>query len=177
MRNLGLILAALLLLAAPASAAFKTTVTKTDAFKSANVKKVVFVTLECDDTIDCYAIQRKAASEARKMKTGFVIADEGKVREMLLSKGHTAYTTELREWLATELGVDALFEINVPFGTKGDGWFGQRGSRAKVEMNLVQPDGAILIHAVGTGRPLNVVTGPERVAGNIIEKILKKAFK
>jgi hypothetical protein len=32
------------------------------------------------------------------------------------------------------------------------------------------------MHGTGTGRPRNVVTSPERVAGNVVEKILERAF-
>jgi hypothetical protein len=33
------------------------------------------------------------------------------------------------------------------------------------------------MHAVGTGRPLNVMSSPERVAGTVIENILREAWK
>ena len=65
----------------------------------------------------------------------------------------------------------------MPFAKKGSGWGGNEKSQVTVEMTLVRPTGAILLHGVGNGRPLNVVSSPERVAGNVIEKLFEEAFR
>lgn len=108
--------------ATPSLAKFRTTVTKTDAFHSAKIETAAFVTVGCDDSVDCYAIERKAALEAAKLSIPFSIVPERRVRDLLLGKGHAAYSPELRQLLVDELGVDALFEIEVPSAEKGDGY-------------------------------------------------------
>lgn len=158
-------------------AAFRTTVTKSEDFEQAVISRVATVTLECDRTVDCAAIERKVNNEARKLKLPFQLVIERLVRQALFSQGHTEYTPEVRASLAAELEVDALIELKIPFAERGEGFGGRRGSQVTVELFLVRPNGEILLHAVGTGRPKNVVTAPERVAGNLVERILKKAFK
>jgi hypothetical protein len=64
----------------------------------------------------------------------------------------------------------------VPFANRGDGFGGHRRSEVRVEVRLVSRDGALRMSGRGTGRPKNVVSGTERVAGTVIEKILGRAF-
>lgn len=160
--------------ALPAGAAFRVTVTGVDRLEEARPSKVAVVTVECADALDCHAIERKVLLEARKLELGFEIVPENVVRDLLFDHGFTAYSPERRELLERELGVDALFELHVPFGVKGDGFAGRRSSEAKIELFVVEPQGGILLHGVGTGRPNNVVSSPERVAGNIVERIFDK---
>ncbi|MCH9651678.1 MAG: hypothetical protein K0U98_25855 [Deltaproteobacteria bacterium] len=170
-------MAVLFLGALPAAAAFRTTVTKSDDFKQVELSRVAVVTAECYKTVDCSAIERKVYAEALKMKVRFKVVPESRVRDSLFSQGHTKYNIDLRQALADSLDLDGLIELRIPFAEKGDGYGGRKGSEVKVELLLIRPDGGILIHGVGTGRPANVVTSPERVAGNLVEKILKKAFE
>lgn len=162
--------------AVPAQAKFKATVTKAEGFDAETVSKVVVVTRQCHAVVDCSAIERKIAAEIHALDLPFTPVPELLVRQFLFDRGTTELTKELRTELAEEFGADALLEVSVPYAEKGDGFGGRRGSQVKVEIYLVRPGGEILVHGVGTGRPKNVVSGPERVAGNIAERILKKAF-
>jgi len=146
-------------------------------FDVTDLEKIAIVTVECAEVVECSAIERKAYREAMTMRLGFRIATEKQVREALFSGGHTEYSTELRGFLVEELGLDGVLELKIPFAKRGEGYGGRRGSEAKVEMVLVNPEGAILLHGVGVGRPKLVVTSPERVAGNVVERLLEKAFK
>lgn len=176
MSRTALFLALALTVPSSVLAGFKTTVTKSDNFEGAELTRVAVVTVECYMTVDCSGVERKVYAEAFKMKLGFEIIPESKVREALLALGHTEYSSDLKETLAAQLGLDGLIELKIPFAEKGDGYGGQKGSKVKVELLLVRPDGEILIHSVGTGRPKNVVTSPERVAGNLVERMLKEVF-
>lgn len=170
-----------LLLAVPAAAKFRVTVTAPTPLADLELERVAFVTVDCADTMDCTGVERKALLESQKMQAPFVVVPEQQVRAALFERGHTSYTQDLREELAEALELDAVFEIAVPFGEKGSGPFrhsaAAKNSQATVEMTLFTPDGKILLHGVGTGRPKNVVTSPERVAGNVVERILKEALE
>ncbi len=171
------VMALMAVVASPATAKFKTTVTKSEDFERAELSRVAVVTVECYKTVDCSEIERKIYAEALKLKVRFQLIPEKTVRDALFSQGHTEYNSELRQVLVRELDLDGLIELKIPFAEKGDGYGGIKGSEVKVELLLIRPSGEILMHGVGTGRPKNVVTSPERVAGNLVEKILKEAFK
>ena len=171
-------LTALMIVVAPLTmAAFKTTVTKSEDFEQAELSRVAVVTVECDRTVDCSAVERKIYTEVQRLKVRFQLVPESTVRGTLFSHGHTEYSSDLRSTVASELDLDGLIELKIPFAERGDGYGGRRGSQVKAELLLIRPSGKILMHAVGTGRPKNVVTSPERVAGNLVEKILREAFK
>lgn len=163
-------------LALPVSAAFRTTVTKAENFPS-DLAKIAVVTVECGEVVDCSKIEQKAQLEIGRLAIGLTVVPEVVVRRSLFAHGQTKYTTDLRGVLAEEFELDAILELSIPFAVIGDGYGGQRGSEVKVEMVLVRPDGEVLLHGVGTGRPMNVVTSPERVAGNVVEKLMEKAFR
>lgn len=164
------------ILAPPASAAFRTTVTKADNFPT-DLARIAVVTVGCDEAIDCSKIEQKAQLEIGRLGIGLTVVPEAVVRRSLFAQGHTRYKADLRSALAEEFELDAILELAIPFAAIGDGYGGKRGSEVKVEMVLIRPDGEVLLHGVGTGRPLNVVTSPERVAGNVVEKLMAKAFK
>lgn len=166
----------LLLLAAPLAAGFKTTVTGIDDWRD-GVETVAIVVTECAEQVGCAELVQEAQQRLVAMEPGFAVVPERSVREFLFSQGHTAYAPELRELLAEEFGLDAILELKVPFAKKGSGWGGNEKSQVTVEMTLVRPTGAILLHGVGNGRPLNVVSSPERVAGNVVEKLFEEAFR
>jgi hypothetical protein len=164
--------------AGQAHAAIKATVTKSKDLKLDELRIVAVVTTQCHEVMDCANLERRIADELSNIAgITFRTVPESAQREFLFSKGATEYTPELREALAVHFEVDAFMELSIPFAEKGDGPFGQRKSRVKVELRLTKLDGGILLHGVGTGRPLNVVTSPERVAGNVVEEILEEAFK
>lgn len=172
------VVACLLFTAGIAHAAFRTTVTKSKNFKMADIKKVAIITTQCHDEVDCANLERRVIGELKKIKkVTFGTVPESDLREFLFSKGSTAYTPELRQAILDEFAIDAFMEIKVPFAEKGDGFGGIESSKVKVELTITQPDGAILLHGVGIGRPNNVVSSPERVAGNVVEDIVEEAFK
>lgn len=171
-------LAALCLIVPPSlEARTRVTMSKAEGFVTSELERVAVVTTECSDVVDCAVIERKVFSEARQMRVEFTIIPGSVVKDFLLKQGRTQYAPELREALAVEFELDGIFELKVPHAEAGDGPWGRRGSKAKVEMLLVRPSGEILIHATGTGRPMNVVTSPETVAGNIVEEMLERVFK
>ena len=166
----------MLFAASPLAAGFKTTVTAAKNFMD-GVDRIAVVTTECDEVVGCSKIEEKAQAEITRLGVGFTVVPEHQVREYLFSRGLTRYSPELRGELAVEFELDAILELKIPFAVKGDGFAGRRSSEATVEMMLVRPGGEILLHGVGTGRPNNVVTSPERVAGNVVEKLFEKAFR
>lgn len=173
-----LALAGLFFAGAAQAASFKVTVTAPTPLDELDLQRVVFVTVDCAPELDCADIERRALVEVQKLEAPFTVVPEAKVRALLFEQGLTSYDPELRAELAEALEVDAFFEIEVPFSEKGSGPFmGNKSSRATVELTVVTPDGKILLHGVGAGRPKNVVSSPERVAGNVIERILAEALE
>lgn len=167
---------ALALLAAPTEAKFRATVTKAEGFSKSQLKRVIFVTSQCNETLDCSNMERRIHGELQEMNLGFHIVPEQAVRKILFENGHTEYSPDLRELLSEKLELDGIFELKVPYSERGDGWAGDRRSMVKIEVSLVDQEGRILLHGVGTGRPLNVVSSPERVASNVVAEIFHEAF-
>ncbi|MEM9554590.1 MAG: hypothetical protein AAGC60_10045 [Acidobacteriota bacterium] len=170
-------LALSLLVVAPASAKFSATVTKAKAYDPSAIAKVAVITTECHEVVDCGRLERRIVIEAQEMPVSFTVVPEEEVREFLFAEGHLSFTPELRGVIAEAFGIDAFLELRVPFAERGDGFAGNRRSSVKIELLLTKVDGAILLHGVGTGRPLNVVSSPERVAGNVVEEIFMQAFE
>ncbi len=162
--------------AAGAFAANKVTVTRADAFATTKLTTVAVVTAECHEVVDCSRIQQKVIAGFGK-KHGFTFVPDYKVRKALIDLGYTEYDRSLRAELAQSLGVDGFFELVVPHAERADGFGGREGSQVKLEMTVLGANGELLAHGVGTGRPQNVVTGPERVAGNIAEQIGRLLFQ
>ena len=129
-----------------------------------------------DESVDCAQVEDAAAEELGNRKPSFAIVPPARVREALFAAGASELTDELRAALLDELGADGVLEIRVPFANRGDGFGGRRRSEARVEVRLVARDGRLLMTGRGTGRPKNVVSGSERVAATVVEKILVKAF-
>lgn len=168
----------LALTAGQASAGFKTTVTKSKDFHLDKVSKVAIVTTQCHEAMDCANLERRVAKELGQIKAvTFRVVPEALQRDFLFSQGATEYSPELRSLLADQFEVDAFMELSIPFAEKGAGFGGNQPSKVKVELRLTGLDGNILLFGIGTGRPLNVVTSPERVAGNVVEAIIKDAFR
>jgi hypothetical protein len=161
--------------AAVALAAFEVNVTAPPGFAD-GVKRIAVVTVLCHEMLNCPQIEQTVVAKLAQMNLGITAVSGTEVRRVLFAKGETAYRTELREQLAADLQLDALMELEIPYGKRGEGYGGRRGSEVKVDLRLVRPTGAILMHGTGTGRPKNVVSSPERVAGNVVEKILERAF-
>ena len=160
----------------PAHAKFNATVTKAPSFDPASVSKVLVVTRQCHEVVDCSEIERQIVGAVVELGSPFGTVPEVAVREHLFAEGVLEYDPEMRQDLAEHFGADAVMELVVPFAERGDGFGGRRRSSVKIEIYLLRPDGAILFHGTGTGRPKNVVSGPERVSGNIVEEILEEVF-
>lgn len=158
-------------------ASTKVTLTAPDGFAN-GIVRVALVAAECAPELDCPDVLHRVLSTIRtELKLPLKIADETKVREALFKMGATEFSETQRENLAKALEVDAFFEIRIPFAARGDGYGGSKGSESKVELRLVKPSGEILMSGTGFGRPMNVVTSPERVADRTIKEILEAAFK
>ena len=158
-------------------ASTKVTVTAPTGFAD-GVKRVALVTTGCAPQLDCPDVLKRAAGTIKsELKLDLQIVSDSAVREALFKMGSTEYSEQHRADLAKSLEVDALFEIQIPFAERGDGYGGRQGSESKVELRLVKPSGEILMSGTGFGRPRNVVTSPERVADRTIKEILERAFK
>lgn len=161
----------------PLMASTKVTVTAPTGFAE-GVKRVALVTSTCAPQLDCPDVLRRVAATIKtELKLDLQIVSDSAVREALFKMGATEYSEQYRADLAKSLEIDALFEIQIPFAERGDGYGGRQGSESKVDLRLVKPSGEILMSGTGFGRPRNVVTSPERVADRTIKEMLEKAFK
>ena len=169
--------ALVLLGAGTLEASTKVTVTAPEGFAD-GIVRVALVAAECAPELDCPSVLARLASTMKgELKLPLKIVDDGAVRTALFKKGATDYSESHRAELAEALSLDAIFEIRIPFAERGDGWGGRQGSESKVELRLVKPSGEILMSGTGFGRPVNVVTSPERVADRTLKEILEKAFE
>ncbi len=165
------LLALLLLLAAgPAAADFDAEVTTLPGFAE-KLTRVAVIAVACHESVDC-----GQAEELTNLAPGFAVVLPAAVRAEVFARGATILTDELRPAVLEALAVDGVLELRVPFANRGDGFGGRRRSEVRVEVRLVTTGGELRLSARGTGRPKNVVSGTERVAGTVIEKILAKAF-
>jgi hypothetical protein len=170
------ILVALLALAAvPARADFDVDVTAQPGFAD-GLTRVAVVAVQCHESVDCAQVEDAAAEELSERKPPFEVLPPARVRDALFAAGASSLTDELRVSILSSLAVDAVLELRVHFANRGDGFGGRRRSEVRVEVRLVSTDGKLLLNARGTGRPKNVVSGTERVAATVVEKILLEAF-
>ncbi len=154
----------------------KVTVTAPSGFAE-GISRIALVTPNCAPQLDCPdVVKRVTATIKAELKLSFAIVADSRVREELFKLGATEFRSEHREALARALDLQALLEIDIPFAERGDGYGGRQGSETKVELRLVRPSGEILMSGIGFGRPMNVVTSPERVADRTAKEILEKAF-
>ena len=170
------LLALALFLGASASRAdFNAEVTAQPGFAD-GLTRVAVVAVSCHESLDCAQVEDAAAEELTNRRPPFAVVSPAEVREQLFASGASELTEEARATALDALGADGVLEIRVPFANRGDGFGGTRRSEARVEVRLVARDGRLLMSGRGTGRPKNVVSGSERVAATVIEKILVKAF-
>lgn len=171
---------AVLLLAgavASATAAFRNTLTKSERFDKNKIQRIALVTVDCHEVVDCANMERRAHVDTAQAKLPFKIVAETSLRTFLFDRGETSYRRELLPELAKEFDLSAVAEISVPFAERGDGFGGRRRSSVKVELVLLDPEGRILLTGTGTGRPLNVVSGAEKVAARAVKELLEDAFQ
>ena len=167
--------ALLLLIALPSRADFNVDVEASPQF-AAGLSRVAVIAVQCHESVDCAQVEDAAAEELSERKPPFEVVPPSQVREQLFAAGSTTLTDELRPTVLEALAVDGVLELRVPFANRGDGFGGTRRSEVRVEVRLVTTAGELRLSARGTGRPKNVVSGTERVAGTVIEKILLEAF-
>ena len=170
-----LVVALVWLAAARAQADFDAEVTAPRGFADP-FSRVVVVAIDCHAAVDCQQVEDAAAEELASLRPGFEVVSPQVVRDELFARGATSLAPELRPAVLEKIGADGVLEIRVPFANRGDGFAGKRRSEVRVELRLVTPDGALRMSGRGSGRPKNVVSGTERVAATVIEKILAKAF-
>jgi hypothetical protein len=164
-----------LALGGAARADFDVQVTALPGF-AAGLTRVAVLAVACHDSVDCGQVEDAAAEELTNRKPAFAVVPPSDLREKLFARGSTTLTDELRQSILDELGVDGVLEIEVPFASRGDGFGGSRRSEVRVEVRLLTRAGELRMTGRGTGRPKNVVSGTERVAGTVVEKILLEAF-
>ena len=165
-------------LAAPVYAGSSVTVNKAHGWETSSVQRVAVVVTECSGSVNCDVVQGSvAAAAARLWKT----VPRQKVAEGLFQLGEAEYSEEMRQPLIEALSteerpVDAILEVSVPHAKHGGGPFTDRRSEAVLKVVLRRKDGTVLMVGTGRGRPLNVVSGPERVLRKLGEDIFRKAF-
>jgi len=141
-----------------------------------DLTRVAVIAVSCHESVDCNQVEDSAAAALVDRGVAFRVVPPSRVREETFSRGVDTLSGELRAEVFDELGVDGVLEIRVPFADRGDGFGGRRRSEVRVEVRLVTRDGTLRMSGRGSGRPKNVVSGTERVAGTVLEKILRKAF-
>lgn len=158
-------------LAVPALAGFSQSLRVTEAFWK--LEKIAVVTTACSDNVNCTDVERLVAGHFVASKLKLRSTAQPLVHKALFDMGLTSYDPERRAELAAALGVGAFVELKVPFGARPDGFGGRQGAEVKVELTIVAPDGTLLGHGAGTGRPMNVVQSAETVAGTVVRKMIE----
>lgn len=154
---------------------FDAEVTKAPGFDS-GIGAVALVTVSCHESVDCAEVEDRAAADLGTRGLRFRVIPPDSVRRALFERGSTSMTDDVRQAVLDEVGADAVLEISIPFGNRGDGFGGRRRSEVRVEVRLVTRGGELRLSGRGSGRPKNVVSGTERVAGNVLERIFDEAF-
>jgi hypothetical protein len=158
-------------LAGPAHGATKVSVTRTSVYDPTGLHRVAVVTADCHEQLNCREVENAAI--VALTHAGRTVVAGSLVHEWLLSAGHTHYEPELRQEILEHFDLDAVLELSIPHADRSRY---TRSSQVKVEVAVVSGSGAILAHGSGTGRPLNRVSGPERVAGNVVEDLVGRMF-
>ena len=161
--------------AALALAGFNVNVTKAPGFDPASVSKVVVVTSECHEALDCRRLEREVATELTKAQLRLRVMVGDPVYSQLLGLGKERYSVDLREQLATALEADALLELSAPHASPGMAT--RKRSEVKLTLRLVRPTGEILFVGDGSGRPTNTISSPEKAAGEVAERVFEKVFQ
>ena len=168
---LGLVLAG----AVPCLAGFVAEVTLGPGFKPDAISKVVVVSTECHEALDCRRIEREVAAELLRAQPKIAVVFDNRVYSELLRTGNERYTTDLREPLAKAFEADSILELSAPHAAPGMATV--RRSEVKLTLRLVRPTGEILFLGEGTGRPTNTLSSPEKAAGEVAERVFEKVFK
>jgi hypothetical protein len=173
-RGLGVAILVGIVGATALNAAFKTSVNTKPGFR--DPLSVAVVVAQCQPSMDCADLGGRGAAAVAAVMKEWKVIPSARSRQALFEQGKEVYSVEDRESLVALLNADALLEVVVQSAATGDGYGGMRGSEVNLLIRLVRPDGELLLQGSGTGRPMNVVTSPERVGATVIEKILKDAL-
>ena len=172
MRRVLLLLGFVLAGAVPCLAGFKTEVTLGPGFKPGAVSKVVVVSTECHEALDCRRIEREVAAELTRAQPEIAVSVGDSVYSELLRTGNERYTTDLRESIAKAFEADSILELSAPHAAPGMATV--RRSEVKLTLRLVRPTGEILFLGEGTGRPKNTLSSPEKAAGEVAERVFER---
>lgn len=168
---LGMVLAGVV----PCLAGFKAEVTLGAGFKPDAVSKVVVVSTECHEALDCRRIEREVAAELTRAQPAIAVTVGDRVYSELLRTGNERYAPDLREPIARTFEADSILEISAPHAAPGMATV--KRSEVKITLRLVRPTGEILFLGEGTGRPMNTLSSPEKAAGEVAERVFEKVFK
>ena len=83
---------------------------------------------------------------------------------------------ELRAQVTEHFGLQAIAEVRIVDARRSEGLGSSTRSVVNLDLTIYAADGGVLVHASGTGKPKNVVSGPEKVGARIVGRILEKAF-
>src|SRR5262245_41298363 len=161
--------------AASALAGFNVNVTKAPGFDPASLSKVVVVTFECHEALDCRRLEREVAMELTKAQLRLRVIVGDPVYSQLLGLGKERYSVDLREQLSAAVGADTLLELSAPHASPGMAT--RKRSEVKLTLRLVRPTGEILFVGDGTGRPTNTISSPEKAAGEVAERVFAQVFQ
>jgi hypothetical protein len=138
---------------------------------------VAVVVAQCQPAMNCTDLANRASTIVATVMKNWRVVPKERVRQALFEQEKDSYSADDRESLAAALEAEAFFEVAVQSAATGDGNGGLKGSEVNLIVRLVRPGGQLLLQGSGAGRPRNVVTSPERVGANVIEKILEAALK
>ncbi|MCG8458444.1 MAG: hypothetical protein MI919_19380 [Holophagales bacterium] len=170
---------AIVLAQAPAAgAAFRENLTESERWKElrGEVDRLLVTVPECHLVMDCSKLREKIHERVADDGPKIRLVGEAEWREYLFGLGKTSYTPELRAAAMEHFEVAAIAEIKILDARRSEGFGSATRSVVNLELTIYDADGAVLIHASGTGKPKNVVSGPEKVGGRVVGRILKKAF-
>jgi len=129
------------------------------------------VTVGCAPSVDCAQIERQTIGYIYSQVQPFEIVPAQLVRLKTSELGHDEYSPDLRVELAAAVDADAILEIEVTHRLEDP------GSLSAVTLNIVRPDGSILLSSRETKRVMDPQSSPEQTAREIIMDILDEAFE
>lgn len=178
-RRTQLLLAILMtLLAVSVQAAFQETLTASERWKDVKptVDRLLVVAADCHDVMDCTNFEQRIHERVAEDGPKIRLVAETEWREFLFGLGKTSYSPELRAQAMEHFGLEAIAEVKIVDARRSEGFGSSTRSVVNLELTIFAADGGVLVHASGTGKPKNVVSGPEKVGARIVGRILEKAF-
>lgn len=170
------ILPLILLLATPLHAGQKIDITKAAGWDPSSVQRVIVVSAGCEGAVSC---ETALSAVAKAMPKAWTVVPPNRVRQALMGLGETQFTRDVLPDLLVELStvdapVDAVVEVSVPFARGSGGAFTGRRAEVRLEIVIRSLSGEILMTASGRRKPMNVLSGPEKVLGALAAGIFKR---